>query len=530
MYLRALIVTFLIGLYLSIYLKLKGPPLDKSILYPLATLIIVYFLTLVYALLLHRIGNKKVFTYIQILWDLFIITGLIYITGGIESNYFLLYFLAIMAASTILYRRGSLMVASLCCILYGTLVDLEFYHIIEPFQRISYATYEPYQFFYKLSFNTITFYFIAILTSYLAEQVKKAKEELQEKEADYTELEALTNDILSSINTGIITIDKGHRIKFYNKAAEKITGIRAEEAYGLKLGEIFPPLEGNGATQVSAIGRLEIPFHKRTGENLSLEFSPSTLRSAQGEEKGKILCFEDITKLKDLEESLKISDRLAALGKMAAGLAHEIRNPLAALSGSIQVLKDELGVDGSSKKLMDIILREINRLNQLITDFLLYAKVQPLVRELVDLNSIIKEILEIFGKSPGLANAINIKRNLRKGVKIMGDPKQLKQVLWNVLANAVQAMPHGGQIEIRTKLTNENSIPYAEISIGDTGCGIEPENINKIFDPFFSTKERGIGLGLATAYSIIEMHHGKIHVESLAGRGTLFRIFLPMES
>lgn len=530
MYLRIAVVTFLIGADLIVYLKLKGPPLDKSILYLLATLISVYFLTLIYALLFHRIGNKKAFTYIQILCDLFIITGLIYITGGIESNYFLLYFLAIMAASMILYRRGSLMVASLCCILYGTLTDLEFYHILEPFQRISYVTYEPYQFFYKLSFNIIIFYFIAILTSYLAEQVKKTRDELKEKEMDYTELEALTNDILSSINSGILTIDKGHRIKFYNKAAEKITGIRAEETYGLKVGKIFPPLEANGAIQVPAIGRSEISFRKRSGENLYFEFSVSTLRSVQGEEKGKILCFEDITKLKDLEESLKISDRLAALGKMAAGLAHEIRNPLASLSGSIQVLKGELSVDGKSKKLMNIILREINRLNQLITDFLLYAKVQSLVKELVDLNAIITETLEIFERSPDLSNAINIKKNFRKGVKVMGDPKQLKQVLWNMLVNAVQAMSHGGQMEIRTKLTNEDSIPYAEISIGDTGCGVEPENITKIFDPFFSTKERGIGLGLATAYSIIEMHHGRIHVESQAGKGTIFRILLQMEN
>ena len=264
-----------------------------------------------------------------------------------------------------------------------------------------------------------------------------------------------------------------------------------------------------------------------------LGFSLSALKDSSDQEIGSILIFQDLTKLREMEEDLKRADRLAAIGKMAAGIAHEIRNPLASISGSIEILKDELGNAGPNKQLMGIILREVGRLNSLIEDFLLFARPISPGKEKIHLNPLVKEILKMFANSPDFNPQIRLETRYRDDLFIQGDPHQIRQVFWNLFINAAQAMPKGGELLVELS-KNSSSLPFSkgqangEISISDTGVGIEENEIGKIFDPFFTTKERGTGLGLSIVHSILESYGGKIKVQSQKGIGSVFSVYLPL--
>jgi signal transduction histidine kinase len=242
-----------------------------------------------------------------------------------------------------------------------------------------------------------------------------------------------------------------------------------------------------------------------------------------------------------MEDQMKRVDKMAAIGLLAAGMAHEIRNPLASLSGSIQMLKSELVLDEYQQRLMEITIRESERLNGLITDFLLFAQPPQINKMPWEIWKIIEETIELFTQSPSFHEGIHIKRpSLRDPIQVMIDPKQMKQVFWNLLINAGQAMSDGGEISIDLEKGDEAfgeaNLPlptqrtgkeWVKISITDSGKGIPPQEKEKIFEPFFTTKERGTGLGLSIVHKIVENHNGVIKVESEVGRGSTFTIFLP---
>lgn len=247
-----------------------------------------------------------------------------------------------------------------------------------------------------------------------------------------------------------------------------------------------------------------------------------------------------LLKLKEMEEHVKLVDRLAAIGRLAAGMAHEVRNPLTSMSGSIQVLRDSLELDADNKRLMEIVLRETNRLDQLISDFILFAQPNDRKKEIVELNSIIDDALQLFSYNPHYSN-ININKHLQDKIMIEADSQQIKQVFWNLFINAAQAMDNGGELkvstkivqldslnkEIKSRLNNSSNKFWSQIIVSDTGCGIQKRYLDKIFDPFFTTKDRGIGLGLAIVYRIIESYKGTISVKSESGKGSSFTIYLP---
>jgi two-component system sensor histidine kinase PilS (NtrC family) len=234
-----------------------------------------------------------------------------------------------------------------------------------------------------------------------------------------------------------------------------------------------------------------------------------------------------------MEEDLKRADRLAAIGKMAAGIAHEIRNPLASISGSIEILKDELGNAAPNQQLMEIILREVGRLNSLIEDFLLFTRPISPGKEKIHLNQLVEEILKMFANSSDFNPQIRLETRYRDDLFILGDPHQIRQVFWNLFINAAQAMLQGGELLVELR-RNSSSLPFSkeqangEISISDTGVGIGEDEIGKIFDPFFTTKERGTGLGLSIVHSILESYGGRIKVQSQKGSGTVFSVYLPL--
>ena len=546
MFLRVVVVTLLLGT--AAFVQIKAPHLFPyaSFQYLFVLIGFTYLLTLLYAFLLRWIQNLQTFAYIQISIDLFFITLFVYLTGGIESIFSWVYLPSIIGASIILYRRGGLYAASVAAILYGTLLDLEFYRVIAAwgphFSPLTTETRSGYV-FYQIAMNILAFYLVALLSAYLAEQIRRKEEELKAHLVDYSQLEQLYKHIVQNVPSGLITVDGEGRVTSFNRTAEEITGYRLEDVYQKEIGGILPGILDLSRSAGKAMeqgweklrfSRWETKFEKKGGASLTLGFSGSPLKDSEGQEIGSILIFQDLTQLREMEEELKRRERLAALGALAAGMAHEIRNPLASISGSIEIMKEETGESSAHNRLMDIVLREVACLNSLVADFLLFARPAPPGKDLVSLNDLVEEIIMLFGNSADCNPRIRLVRNFQEPVALRADPQQIKQVIWNLLINAAQAMPEGGDltVELRRRLPildHADQPPQCEISISDTGNGISESEVGKIFDPFFTTKENGTGLGLSIVHRIVENYGGKVWVRSQLGRGTTFTIYLPVQ-
>jgi len=542
MFSRVIIITFLLGATILINFKEKSAYFQPYLFSLYGIIISTYLVTLIYLFLLSRVKNLIVFSYLQIFFDLAYVTAIIYVTGGIESIFSFLYILSIINASILLYRRGGLIIASFSSFFYAALIGFEYYSII-PFsfgQTFPKVVYSPSQILYNISINITGFYATALLTSFLAEQLRKSKNELKEKDIDLKNLEALHENIVQSIGSGILTVNKNGEIVWSNKAAQNILGLNESKIRGKKIQELFPVFitENNYYQQKLIEGypgeRFEITFSRPDGKKVFLGISYSFLQDKWGNTIGRIFTFQDLTTYREMEEQVKRMDRLAAVGQLAAGIAHEIRNPLTSLSGSIQVLKNELELNPESRKLMEIVLEETNRLNNLITDFLLFAQPEPGEKKKIDLSWLIEEIIILFLHSPE-GEHIKINQLITPGIYIAGNPGNLKQVLWNILKNAAQSQPRGGVIEVEVKsedylkpFKKASNGKWAKIRIKDQGCGIPKEIQKKIFDPFFTTKDQGTGLGLSISQRIIESHQGKITVTSEENQGTEVVIYLPL--
>ena len=230
-------------------------------------------------------------------------------------------------------------------------------------------------------------------------------------------------------------------------------------------------------------------------------------------------------RVREAEEAMRRAEKLSAMGKLAAGIAHEIRNPLASMSGSIQMLRDELELSQENRRLMDIILRESERLNRLITDFLDYARPYNPEKKEIDFSCVVAETLDVFEKGLSKDQSIKVQKEIKSGVKVFGEHERLKEVLWNLFNNAVQSMHAGGNLAI--SLDTYGSM--AKVVVRDSGEGIDAKDLNRVFEPFFTTKTYGTGLGLATVYRIVEAHGGNIRVDSENGKGTVFTVMLPLK-
>jgi len=507
---------------------------------------VFYLVTIFYAIFLKRIKDLQRFAFVQIVMDHLFITGLIYFTGGKESFFPITYIFSIIGSSIILYKGGAFFSASLSTFLYGLVLLLQLHRWINPLGRPS--LYDATQIFYSLVIYMATFYIVAFLSSTISGELQKKKKELIQKQADYNQLETFNQNIIQSLDSGLLTIGLDGKINFLNRTAEKILNRKGEELKNVSIYDLFPKIneaieEGKRKTSdpSSDYQRYQAFLTNYEGKKLYLGFSISPLTDPEGSLIGHTLIFQDITRIKEMEDQMKRGDKMAAIGLLAAGMAHEIRNPLASLSGSIQMLKSELVLDEYQQRLMEITIRESERLNGLITDFLLFAQPPQTNKMPWEIWKIIEETIELFTQSPPFHEGIHIKRpSLRDPIQVMIDPKQMKQVFWNLLINAGQAMSDGGEISIDLEKGNEAfgeaNLPlptqrtgkeWVKISITDSGEGIPSQEKEKIFEPFFTTKERGTGLGLSIVHKIVENHNGVIKVESEVGRGSTFTIFLP---
>ena len=543
MLLRVLFISILLGTLIFIQARGSLRHFGEIHTYHYLFLASVYFISIIYAFLLKYLKNIVLQAYIQLLVDTLLITGLIYSTGGIESIFSFLYILSIFSGSILLYRRGGMIIASSSSIFYGLLLDLHYYGVIHPLgsRAIYPETYQSAYLFFTILANMSGFYLVGYLSSFLSEQARKNRIALSAKQLDVNRLEDLNESIIGNMIAGLIVLDKHEKIVLFNPAAEKIFGIKADQACGHLIGDILPLFaEHSLGRKLLLTGPIEtkssfpdLIYERPDGTKIDLRLSISPLLYSLGERQGQILTLQDVTQMKQIEEEMRKVEGLALLGELAAGMAHEIRNPMASISGSIEVIRDEMDQNDVNVRLMNIILREIDRLNDLVADFLLFARPKKAKFRDFDLNQLILESLELFQNSPRWNRKISILTSFPYPVMVGSDPDQLKQVLWNLFLNACDAMGGGGELHVSSALVpgpSEFGSEKAKIVIRDTGEGFDKKGLQNLFLPFFTTKERGSGLGLAIVKRIVDRLEGQISGSNHPGGGAEIRILLPVRA
>jgi two-component system sensor histidine kinase PilS (NtrC family) len=536
MFFRVAVVTFLLGIAAFVQIKGTRSLPDVSIVYLYYIIIITYFLTFIYLLLLRFLTHIQVNIYIQTLMDVALVTVLVFVTGGIESVYSVFYPLVIIYAVLFLERRGGFIIASASGILYGLLLDFEYYGFIHPVHGTGAVYSHSAGFvFSRIFIHFVSFYLVAFLTSFVVASEKKLRRLLAEKEDAFNQLDLLHRSIIESVDAGILTYDLQGEVKSFNRAAEEITGYRAQDVRGGRLETLFPGipdrlkkeeedrLRGNGRN------RFELILDRGERGKRILGFSASQLSGNSGERIGDILIFQDLTAMRDMEREVERNKRLALIGEMSACFAHEMRNPLASISGSVQMLRRDLRLDevDVNERLMQIILRGKDQLEALLKDFLLLARPSLDSQEEIDVNEVINDVLESIHCTPDWKEDIGVTADLSVRARVWGSKLEIRQAVWNLAVNALQAMTDGGRLEIGTKDIQQDGKKEVELWIQDEGCGIEEKDLIRVFEPFYTTKEKGSGLGLAIVNRIVESHGGRIEVKSEAGKGTRFTVQLP---
>jgi two-component system sensor histidine kinase PilS (NtrC family) len=525
---RVVLTTFLVGTLIFFQQRYKVYSFHIAVLY--YVLFSAYVLAIIYRYVLRTFQNLPFLGYLQTSIDILLVTFLVYLTGGIDSGFSVLYHLTIISASIILSRRGGYLAASFASILYGTMLDMQYYNALFFIRSQNFTAV---QVLYQVFINILSFYIVALLSGYLTERLRKTRDELREKSKVFDDLRVLQEHILKSVGSGILTMDLSGNITSWNPAAEQISGYSYDEIKNTwqdVFGNSFRELFGHTESLKERPFRFDGQLIKKDGNIAILGMTASLLKDDTNVVRGIILTFQDITKIVEMEDQIRRQERLATVGSLAAGIAHEIRNPLAALSGSIQVLQGELNLKDDNKRLMDIVLHETDRLNAIITEFLEYARPTSSQADNIEFLSLLDETITLLRNSKNFHERIIVQREIDPHIVLKGDPQRLRQVFWNLLINACQAMPDGGILTIMAVPFSqaEEDASWCQITISDTGHGITDKDRGKIFDPFFTTKAGGTGLGLAIAYRIVDDHQGGITVESEPGKGTQFKIRLPM--
>jgi len=480
-----------------------------------------YLHALVSFLVLPFIRRIHLFTQSQIAWDLLLCFLILYATGAKNSPFSFIFIFIIISASVFFSVKEVVIVAAAAAILFGSLVDLQFYGSLPHWHGWeAFAPLEGGEAFYSVFVHVVAFFLTALLSGALSERWRRSERALQAREIDFQELETFNQVILSNINSGLMIVNQQGRIRSFNTGASQITGYALEDIYNKPVWEMFPEVRAFRDGEFNLLSRAEAFVKDKSGKVRVLGYATKSLYNSAEELLGLLITFQDLTRVKEMEGQLKRSDRLAAIGRLSASIAHEIRNPLAAISGSVQLLSEDTGVDQEGKRLMQIVVKEADRLSRLLSNFLSYAR--PKTPELHDVNVslLLDDVLKMTNNDSRFA-ALEFCCKYPPEIVKRVDRDQIKQAIWDLLINAVEATSGRGTIWIG--LHPQDGSLYVE----DDGPGIPEDIRDRAFEPFFTTKTTGTGMGLATVYSIIEAHHGSIEILEGARGGAHFRIFLP---
>ena len=506
---RIFILTLLLAIELAV--AQFTPSLVPMRLF-LSTILFWFSISLFYVLLLSFWQEHRLQAVIQVLTDLVLVTLVIHETGGWDSSLNFLYPLAIIVATVMLPRIWSQLVAALAFILYGTVLELAYYEVIPSYSN----TNPSFKALQAIIFvNLFAFLLVAYLASLLTQKLRQVRVQLKDASGALENLQALHENIIHSVSSGLITTGLDGRITLVNAAAEKLLERTAADLLGTPVSQLFldalPSVESQHA---------EVRFDGNTKFRKTFRVRVAALTVPDKSDIGFVYALDDLTEIRRLEREVRVQDRLAAVGRLAAAIAHEIRNPLTSIAGSVSMLSGVPEMNEEHRRLLDIVTRESQRLNSIITDFLAYSRTKQYRFDKVDLIPLVEDTLTLMDhRMTAEKTGITIKRNfLVPSANVLADGDKIKQVFWNICENAVRAMKGGGSLTVTLESLGENW----QIGFADTGAGMSPQQIEKIFEPFQSNFEGGTGLGLAIVYQIVQAHDGKVWARSKQGQGTTF--------
>jgi two-component system sensor histidine kinase PilS (NtrC family) len=500
--------------------------------------IILWYVLSLFFLIYNQLSTDYLLqAYLQILSDIVIITAILHLTGDLDSNYFSLYLVAIILASIVLPRGRAFLVAAVSFVFMGAMLELAYLPSILPDLATRYPTLQflatsSAQYVglrdlqIKIGVSLFGFFAVAYLSSHLAESLRKAGAELRDKSGQVASLQAKNENIIQSMRDGLLSTDLEGTIQELNPAGAAILGYEPAELRGKPIGSIFGDLQEQLPPEPSASpARQEITYKHPRGEHRIFGWSGSPLVVPEVGVVGYVYNFQDLTEEKRREAAYRAKDRMATLGHLAAGIAHEIRNPLASIAGSVKVLRSIAHLDDDQAKLIAIVSQESERLNKLVSDFLLYSRDQRFEFQRTDLGNLIDETLLLLRHHPLFNPRFRVERKFpRHPVVISADPDKLRQVFWNICDNSLKAMPDGGSLTMQIEEVGPKKV---QVTVADTGVGFTEAQIENLFEPFQSGFSNGTGLGLAIVYQIVHGHQGAIRVESKPGKGARFLIELP---
>jgi two-component system, NtrC family, sensor histidine kinase PilS len=473
----------------------------------------VYLLSLFWYFLLRINRNYVAQAYFQIAIDLVLITVTVNRTGAIESRFSSLYVLEIMMSAILLERRGAFLAATASSVIHFAHITLAYFHIV-PSTTVSWPDLSWVQ--YVISLSIFGFCAVGYLSNHLAETLRSTGAQLAKSAGQIAFLRAFSDRIVDSMGSGLVTTDLEGRIYLFNRAAEEITGLRLDEALSMTVWQVFPGMISKANTP-----RFELTTTRLDRREIHLRFSMTPIMIDEKNTAGYVCSFEDVTELRLLERQMRQKEQMAAIGVMSAGIAHEIRNPLASISGSFNLLQADLPLSQDQRQLMTIISRETERLNRTITDFLSFARPLSPKRQSIDLAELIDETTSLMRNSPEVQQSHHIQTHLQH-VRVSVDESMMRQVFYNLASNALKAMPNGGTLTISLE-TRKSGV---QVRFQDTGIGLTEEEMKRLFVPFNSSFRNGTGLGLPIVYQIVNAHNGSITARSRKGVGTTFVIDL----